>query len=254
MNLENGTIVAVEKAGGLYFFNPKNQKLTAKLDLGTLANLTSIDTQGLGVCPDSGNIFVTNQPEELMIVISPTGELVKTWSTGDNTTPENIAFDPVRDRIYVSTEETNSISVYAYNGTQIGNFGNNEFSRNFEGIALDPYGRIIAVDEGDDGVMGSGVSRIIVYDPSNFSALYSWGGTTATTDGRFFSPDGIAYDPFNNRVLIADQGNYRIQVFDYLSILSNFGVAADTTSRLYHLMNYSTLILFYPQVEPLKKI
>ena len=46
----------------------------------------------------------------------------------------------------------------------------------------------------------------------------------------FFSPDGIAYDPFNNRVLIADQGNYRIQVFDYLSILSNFGVAADTTS------------------------
>ena len=228
--LNDGTIVVVEKAGGLYFFNPTNQELLNKVDLISLASLSDVDTQGLAVSPDTGNIYITNQPEELMIVVSPSGELIETWGTGSNTTPENIVIDAERDRIYVSTEETNSITIYDYNGTQLDSFGDSVSSRNFEGIALDPYGRIIAVDEGDDGVMGSGVSRIIVFDPSNYSALYSWGGTTSTTDGRFFSPDGIAYDPFNNRVLIADQGNYRIQVFDYLSILANFGVAADTTS------------------------
>jgi eukaryotic-like serine/threonine-protein kinase len=39
-------------------------------------------------------------------------------------------------------------------------------------------------------------------------------GNYGSGDGEFNYPSGVAYDPNNNRIIVADSGNYRIQVFD----------------------------------------
>ncbi|MHA2503095.1 MAG: NHL repeat-containing protein [Candidatus Kariarchaeaceae archaeon] len=227
--LANGTIVVVEKAGGLYFFDPVDGDQTGFVDLEVLAGLGSVDTQGLAVHPETDDIYVTNQPEHLMLVIGSDGSLVANWTTGVFTTPENLAFDAERDRIYVSTEGQGSITAYSYNGTKIGEFGSDDASTNFEGVVVDPLGHIIAVDEGFDSG-SSAVSRIVIFDPSNYSALYAWGGAVGSDPGRFTSPDGIAFDAMHNRIFIADQGNFRLQGFDYIDILESNGLFSDSTA------------------------
>ena len=39
-------------------------------------------------------------------------------------------------------------------------------------------------------------------------------GSNLSADGQFEYPNGVAYDPNNNRIIVADTGNSRIQVFD----------------------------------------
>ena len=217
--LNNGTIVVVEKSGGLYYFNPDTYSLLSKVDLKQLASLSTVDTQGLTIDQVNDNIFITNQPEHLVIIVSSNGTLIDTWSTGANTTPENMVIDHKKELIYISTEGKGSIQAYTLNGTFKFSFGSEESYQAFEGLAIDPFGNILAVDEGPDS--GRQDSRIIIYDNINYSAIYSWGGQLGDDDGRFISPDGLAYDYVNNRVLIADQGNFRIQIFDYVSIVEN---------------------------------
>ena len=227
--LSDGTLVVVEKVGNLYFFNKATGVETNKVDLTTLLTLTNWDTQGLVVDSGTDNIYITNQPEQKILVIAKNGSLVDEITLAANATPENMVIDTAKDRIYVSTEGFARIDYYWLNGTNIGNFGGSDADGNFEGLALDPLGNIIAVSEGPDSSSSSIPARIIVFDATNFTALYSWGSTGHTSEGEFLSPDGIAYDYLNNRVLIADQGNARIQIFDYLAILKSSGIHSDTT-------------------------
>ena len=52
-------------------------------------------------------------------------------------------------------------------------------------------------------------------------------GSDLSDDGQFWLPYGVAYDPNNNRIIVADTYNHRIQVFDsngnFLFKFGNFG-------------------------------
>ena len=124
--LNNGTIVVVEKSGGLYYFNPDTYSLLSKVDLKQLASLSTVDTQGLTIDQVNDNIFITNQPEHLVIIVSSNGSLIDTWSTGANTTPENMVIDHKKELIYISTEGKGRIQAYTLNGTFKFDFGSEE--------------------------------------------------------------------------------------------------------------------------------
>lgn len=228
--LSNGTLVVVEKAGNLFAFNKDTGALTGKIDLKALMTASQWDTQGLVVDTTTDNVYITNQPEQTIMIVNANGTLVNSIVLEASATPENMALDKGRDRIFVSAEGLKRIDYLSFNGTEIGYFGEAEATGNYEGLALDPLGNILAVNEGPDSATSKILSSIVIFDHSNYSAVYQWGGTDHTAEGEFLSPDGIAYDFYKNQVIIADQGNFRLQVFDYIDILKTSGIYDDTTA------------------------
>ncbi len=229
--LSDGTIVVIEKAGNLTFFDPESGDIKMITDLSDTVDESSIDTQGLAVDPRNDYIYITNQPENLVYVIAPNGTLVDEWSVGQFSTPENMVVDAANNRIFVSAEGQRTIRVFDVNGTMLDEFGKDDVGINYEGLTLDPLGNLIAMDEGGDSATATQTSRFIIFDGDDFTPLYAVGDTKSGTGlGQFVSPDGIAYDFFQNRVVVADQGNFRIQIFDYIAILKSSGIYEDTTA------------------------
>ena len=215
VELSNGTIVVVEKTGNLLYFNKGDTAPYAKIALPPpQADEKKRDTQGLAIDVRNDTLFVTDQPNNKILVLNKDGDYLRDFSTGDFTTPENMVVDTERNIIYVSLEAKGSIGYFGLNGTFLGSFGSEYSQFNFEGLALDPNHNIIAVDEGpDEGT--SQLSRIIIFDKDDFSPIAAFGGSPGSQNGHFLSPDGVAYDQLTDRVVVADQGNYRIQLFDY---------------------------------------
>ncbi len=217
--LPNGTIVVVEKAGNLYFFDHDGTTPNAKIPMPEkTADETNRDTQGLAVDPVTGFIYITDQPNNKILYFSPDGEFIGEIELPQFSTPENMVVDNSKGIIYVSLEGQRQIAVYGLeNGTQITTFGKEYATMNYEGLALDHMGNIIAVDEGPDTKSSSKYSRIIIFNGTTYEPIAAFGSTAGTKKGQFISPDGVAFDYTNKRVVVADQGNYRIQVFDYNS-------------------------------------
>ena len=213
--LSDGTIVVIEKAANLYFFDKTGstpKKVVALPDPGT--DEQPRDTQGLVVDTRNDTIFITDQPNNKVLVFDGNGQYLREFSTGLFSTPENMVIDPTQDIIYVSLEGKREIGVFSLNGTLLTTFGKDYATGNYEGLALDPSGNIIAVDEGPDELQRE-YSRIIIFNKTDYSPIAAFGSYAGNSEGRFLSPDGVAYDYANNRVIVADQGNYRLQVFDY---------------------------------------
>lgn len=230
--LSNSTLVVVEKAGNLFFFNTTTGALINKVDLSTLVADSQIDTQGLAVDTRTDTIYISNQPvNHILMIAGSNGSLIGDFYTSDFSTPENIAVDLSRDRIYISLEGIRKIGYYNLDGTFIGAFGKDDVTYNYEGLAVDKDGLLWAVDEGPDEKTEAKPSRIVLFSPENFTALYSFGGTSpGSAEGQFYSPDGIAYDTANDRLIIADQGNYRLQLFSRATALDHKATPPATSS------------------------
>ncbi|RMG22463.1 MAG: hypothetical protein D6732_25785 [Methanobacteriota archaeon] len=215
--LPNGTIVVVEKAGNLYFFDHDGTSPNTVVSMPAISgDEKERDTQGLAVNPDTGDIYITDQPNNKVLIFNSNGVYQGEIALPQFSTPENMVVDADRDLLYVSLEGQRQIAVYGLsNQTQITVFGKEYATMNYEGLALDSDGNILAVDEGPDSASSSQYSRVIIFDRDTYKPIASFGGFAGTEQGRFISPDGIAFDATNKRVAVADQGNYRIQVFDY---------------------------------------
>ena len=75
-----------------------------------------------------------------------------------------------KELIYISTEGKGSIQAYTLNGTFKFSFGAEDSYQAFEGLSIDPFGNILAVDEGPDS--GRKDSRIIIYENRRFATMY----------------------------------------------------------------------------------
>ncbi len=215
--LPNGTIVVVEKAGNLYFFDHDGTTPNTVIPMPAISgDEKERDTQGLTVDPSTGDIYITDQPNNKVLIFNSDGTFQGELALPQFSTPENMVIDSARDRLYVSLEGQRQIAVYGLtNQSQLTVFGKDYATINYEGLALDSDGNILAVDEGPDSASSSKLSRIIIFDWETFKPIAAFGGFAGTGEGQFISPDGIAFDATNKRIAVADQGNYRIQIFDY---------------------------------------
>jgi sugar lactone lactonase YvrE len=144
---------------------------------GQFGGLESLDVDS------EGNVYVADSGNERVQKFTADGEFILSWGTpgseaGQFDEPGGVAIDS-NDNVYVTDIENHRVQVFTADGefiTQIGSSG---------AEVTTPAG---------SGASGSCCSE-------------------GDADGQFNQPEGVDVDP-QNRVIVADTGNNRIQIFD----------------------------------------
>jgi DNA-binding beta-propeller fold protein YncE len=138
---------------------------------------------------------------------------------------ETLALDEKYDRLYASSEDESRVEVFGlasgkYIGKHIGELQvgvipqNGRFVDDVEGLASDTINGWLVMSDEDNG-------RFMIHDLNSgelfnseldYAYLASF-GRLGSAPGEFLSADGVAFSNVTGLVGIADQGNYRIQVF-----------------------------------------
>lgn len=119
------------------------------------------------------------------------------------------AIDDELGRLYAGDDGDGDIDVYDLaTGKYLFSFAGHgpdpgQITEDIDGIAVGPYNLVFAVD-GADGT-------IQVYT-SEGKYVTQW-GKAGIYEGEMAEVEGIAYDAVNNRIVIADEKNYRVQSF-----------------------------------------
>jgi DNA-binding beta-propeller fold protein YncE len=167
--------------------------------------------------------------------------------------PAGIAFDPERNRIYITDSKKHEVHAYDYNGKHLKLVADDIDVYYPIGIAVHPNGKIYVVDSmnfrvnvfnpdysydfsfGEHGDMPGMFARpkyiainqegmVFITDAAfgNFQIFHPDGrifgfvGSPGHGFGRFNQPQGIAIDN-DDKIYVVDQTNRRLQIFQYLS-------------------------------------
>ena len=204
---------------------------------------------GVAIDPFNGNIIVSDSANNVIRLIDITSNNVSTLAGVDGgggyqdgptnsslfSFPIGVAIDPFNGNVFVADYynsvirliniTSNNVSTFAgglgagYSGYQDGPINSALFSYPYA-VAIDPFnGNIIVADTGNN------VIRLINITSNNVSTLAGVLGAGAagyqdgpTTSALFNIPYGVAIDPFNGNVFVADTSN---QVIRLINITSN---------------------------------
>ncbi|MCY4143859.1 MAG: peptidyl-alpha-hydroxyglycine alpha-amidating lyase family protein [Gammaproteobacteria bacterium] len=176
-----------------------------------------------GVATDSRDrVYAFNRGEHPMIVFDSDGNFLDSWGEGIFTNPHGIFIGP-DDTIYLADNFDHTIRIFntdgqllktlgephkpAYTGFKPGEspvqFGGGPFNR-VTNACLSSKKELFVAD-------GYGNARVHKFN-SQLEYEFSW-GEPGTGPGEFRLPHAIVLDP-DDRVLVADRENSRIQVFD----------------------------------------
>jgi DNA-binding beta-propeller fold protein YncE len=159
-------------------------------------------------------VYVTDVASSTVNVFNLEGRWLKTCGGAEATDPplgitEFIVVDDER-QVYLADEANGRVVVFERGGRPIYTLGHRgqgrgAFVQDVEGIALDAAGRLYVADEAG--------KRINVFTKEGqFLAVLGKGAGNGP--GEFNSPNGLFIHKELNWLLVADQGNQRIQVFD----------------------------------------
>ncbi len=182
-----------------------------------------------GVLDSFGHFFVVDSGNErIQRFDDGDGEFELKFGSSDNTESEYLGnaqgvstLKSTRE-IYVSSIDTDSISVFDSSGQFLFNFDSfdgNDSLRNPSHMIIDDNDETLYVSD-------SGNDRIIIFKlvtgntcPSGTSkatdgvCFVKKFGSAGTSDGKFDSPSGLALDTTNDLLYVADSDNNRIQIF-----------------------------------------
>ncbi len=159
----------------------------------------------------SGNIYELQRgdADDPILVISPSGHLLRSWGKGDFKIPHSIRLDP-NGNIWTVDAGSSTIIQWSPLGKKLLTIDVGERPENgnpFNGttdIAFAPNGHLFITD-------GYGNARVLEYSPTG-QRLRQW-GTPGTAPGQFHLPHSIQISP-SGTIYIADRENGRIQLFD----------------------------------------
>ena len=190
------------------------------------------DPTGLAI-DSSDNLYIADQGTDLVHKFAFDGaqlNLLMTFQALDGTESilvktETLALDEARDRLFASSEDESRAEVFELSSglyldehvgeRQVGVIPQNgRFADDIEGLDTDTVNDLLFMSDEANG-------RFIVHDlgsPDLFDndedyAFLGAFGRVGAAPGQFLSADGVAVSPSQNLVVIADQGNYRIQAF-----------------------------------------
>lgn len=176
-----------------------------------------------GVATDSQDrVYAFNRGEHPMIVFDSEGNFLDAWGEGMFTNPHGLYISP-DDTIFAADNFDHTVRIFNTSGElqkTLGSkdepsdtgfvpgetpvqYGGGPFNR-VTNVALDSQGDLFVAD-------GYGNARVHKFAKGG-EYLYSW-GEPGDGPGEFNLPHAIAVD-FDDRILVADRENSRIQVFD----------------------------------------
>ncbi|MBI21941.1 MAG: hypothetical protein CL780_06820 [Chloroflexi bacterium] len=168
----------------------------------------SIDSNGLLYVLSRSNASNQDVRVSVLTVDSDYKFEFARWGTepGQTIHPTSIAIDK-DNRVYISDEYLNNISIFKNDGTFIktwGEFGSDPGMLNRpSGIRFDSEGNLIVIDHLN--------SRIQKFSPDGDLLLYF--GSFGSNDGEFNYPWGVSIDS-SDQYWVADWRNDRVQIFD----------------------------------------
>jgi tripartite motif-containing protein 71 len=181
--------------------------------------------RGIAVNPTNGKVYVADTFNHRIMVFNANGVFDRQWGTfgtGDSqfSSPQGVAVDPTNGEVYVADTNNHRILVFNANSAPRRNWGGNgTANRQFalpQGVAVDPNSREVYVADTNN-------HRIQKFKPNGDFIFGIWNGKKWTGAGDppaantlnswFSSPVGIAVDPNNGDVYVADTNNHRIQKF-----------------------------------------
>lgn len=204
----------------------------------------------------SGRLFVADAKAGVVEVRDRYGRLEARWSGLQQ--PVAVAADD-EGRVFVAEAEPGAVRIFDLAGIRPVSYlgrGEGEFALP-TAISVAPQAKLVFVADG-------GEHAVKVYSPTG-GWIKTIGGP-GTTAGRFFFPAGLAVNT-RNELLVVDQGNARVQVFDLdgnflrcfgraggmgtsrLLVRAN-GLVADTLDRVFLVDSFQDLVRVFDPVGP----
>lgn len=164
----------------------------------------------IGVTIDSSDrIYVYNRGEHPVVVFDPEGRFLGSWGEGVFKSPHGIHVDS-EDNIYCTDSGDHTVRKFTSEGELLRTWGTKDKPDETGGpfyrpadVAFSPTGEMYVAD-------GYGNSRVHKYSQEG-EYLLSW-GEPGDGPGQFNLPHDV-WVHSDNRVLVADRQNRRIQVF-----------------------------------------
>ncbi|MBI5866635.1 MAG: hypothetical protein HZB38_19380 [Planctomycetes bacterium] len=153
-------------------------------------------------------ILVADPPTGRIARFDASGRALPAWDIAGGAA--GVAVDRAESIIYVSLRDEPRVAVYSYDAAA----GNISLRRNLGDAStafVSPADLDVNPDNGDVYVVDGGADAVFQF--SRQGALLHQFGKRGIASGEFRYPSAIAVDAPRGRVLLADQGNYRIQVF-----------------------------------------
>lgn len=175
-----------------------------------------------GVATDSRDrVYAFNRGEHPMIVFDADGNFLDAWGEGLFANAHGIHIGP-DDRIYAADNFDHTVRIFSPDGTLLDTLGEKDQpsdtgfvpGRTPVQYGGEPFNRVtnVALDSAGDLYIADGYGNARVHKFSaNGEHLFSW-GEPGSGPGEFRLPHAIAIDE-DDRVLVADRENSRIQVF-----------------------------------------
>jgi DNA-binding beta-propeller fold protein YncE len=155
------------------------------------------------------NLYVYQRSDPPVVVLDPSGELVRSWGTGVISDAHGIFITP-DDLVLVVDRDAHQVLGFDPDGRlefTLGERHRPSFQAPFNhptGVAVAPNGDIYVTD-------GYGNSAVHCFGRDG-GWIHSW-GRPGTGPGEFSTPHAVWVDELN-RVLVADRENNRVQLFD----------------------------------------
>lgn len=184
------------------------------------------EPQALAYDTNANRLLIAEGPNHIVQILDGTsfaplatiGEAaVAGGDVGHLNTPCGVAFDPTLNRILVTDTGNQRVEIFdAASLALIATLGESGVAGSDGGHFSSPAG--IAVDPANNRILvaDTGNQRVQIFDANSLALLATLGqtGAVGTDNSQFSSPQSVAIDPVSARILVADTGNARIQIFD----------------------------------------
>jgi DNA-binding beta-propeller fold protein YncE len=202
----------------------------------------------------AGRVYVFQRTGSPIVVLTPEGELAGSWGTGQISDPHGI-FITADDRVLLVDRDAHQVMIFDTQGqlrATLGERHHPRFGRPFNhptDVAVAPTGEIYVCD-------GYGNAHVHCFS-ANGEYRFTWGGI-GTGPGKFSTPHGI-WVTADNKVLVADRENNRIQIFasdgTYLSewgdLYHPMDIYGDADGTIFVTDQAPRIVAFSPQGEVL---
>jgi tripartite motif-containing protein 71 len=216
-DFEEPKSVAVDSKGDVWVADSGNGRVEEFGETRAYVRQFSAGTNPVGVAVDSkGNVWSDNEDETGAIEEhNEKGESVRKFASrgegnGDVAEPKRLIVD-ANGYVWIADAGNDRIDVFNEKGEYVTKFGTDgsgsEEMINPTGVAVDIHGRVWVADDENNRV---DKWRIAALHPAFSSAF----GSLGAGDGEFDEPVGIAVNPIDGNVVVSDEKNNRVQVFN----------------------------------------